>query len=166
MTKIIFLDIDGVLNPFEERYPLQRTDPQFNVHEYVAGFENLNLDIDTVQQLNRVTGLTKAKLVITSTWRIGDEEHFENLKKFMKLCGVRGEIIDRTPFIGLTNNQVVNRGQEIAKWLDKNLGIKRFVIVDDDSDMHPLEKYLVQTDYKHGLTKEAADEMIKRLKRV
>ena len=66
-------------------------------------------------------------------------------------------------YIGKTPKLWEKRGLEIQKWLDKNPGVDKFIILDDDSDMVHLMSHLLQTDGEFGLTNEIADEAIKRL---
>ena len=49
---------------------------------------------------------------------------------------------------------------EIQGWLDRNSAPKRFVILDDEGDMGPLQPHLVQTDSFKGLTDELTDRVI------
>ena len=60
MMKVIFLDIDGVLNSYE----------------YFDKIENLNvqgiereIDVNKIKLLKRAVDETKAKVVLTSSWR-------------------------------------------------------------------------------------------------
>ena len=130
--KIIFLDIDGVLNN----------------HNTLG--ESLNWEPDLVEILNRVIKETKAKIVLSSTWR-WIERYRNIIKNDMKI-----DFIDVTPKLW------EERGHEIQAWLDEN-PVENFIILDDDSDMVHLMPHLLQTDGEFGLTDEIADEAIKRL---
>lgn len=171
--KIIFLDIDGVLNtartlPLKEKY--------VEIEGTIIGFNQL--DKDCINQLNRVTDKTGAKIVISSSWRIGcrTPAKFEILKKHLRDEGVTGEIIGRTPTdqeyaanlgqpgsYGTGPGQIYFgycRGKEIQMWLDQNAQFDKFVIVDDNSDMDHLNHRLVQTQFEVGITSADADDMI------
>jgi hypothetical protein len=114
---IIFLDIDGVL-----------------VHlTHNPSGRKLRKDFDPacVAVLNRLVKETGAKIVISSTWR-----HFDPLDelrgKFTE-AGFEGEIIGVTPMI-------INRGDEILKWIRDNNYTGRFIVIDDDVyDIEPYE---------------------------
>ena len=60
-------------------------------------------------------------------------------------------IIDRTDNFNIS----YGRGYEIQHWLNQHADeVSNFVILDDDWDMHHLMPWLVQTDYRDGLTLE------------
>lgn len=115
---IIFLDIDGVLVHVGHN-PSNRV---------------LREDMDPacVAVLNRLVRETGAKIVISSTWRL--LEPLEDLrKKLVDEAGVVAEIIDVTPMI-------INRGDEILKWIQDNNYIGDYLVVDDDVyDIKPYE---------------------------
>lgn len=121
--RIIFLDIDGVLNwtGTEDRY---------------CGF--IGLDPELIARFNRIIdAVPDAKIVISSTWRhamagsYGGYKTFKGLIKLLHDRGLKGTIIDKTP----KRFSYVPRGSEIREWLEDNEGkYTSFVILDDDSD--------------------------------
>ena len=142
--KILFLDIDGVLNN-QDAFRKKDLDP---------------IDEDNVIQLNRIIDATDCKIVISSVWRrcntVGSLRSMLELKH-----GVRKDsIIDFTPIF----NRLAPRGHEIEAWLEKN-DRPHFVILDDDNDMllYQEREHFVQTSFKKGLTKELADKAIEIL---
>lgn len=137
-TKVIFLDIDGVLNShifFRENLSTGSS----------AGDEKI--DPKAVEQLNRITDATGAKLVISSSWRILFRDREQKLFDLLKRHGVTGEFIGTTPLNG------VRRGFEIQDWLDtnKDMNVSKFIIIDDDSDMEHLMDHLIKTSMTDGL---------------
>lgn len=134
--KIIFLDIDGVLNSGEYLYA-------HNCDEWVE-----QIDPDAVSLLNELVADTQAQIVISSSWRIA--RSLSEIKNYFKERGFMGDIIDVTPsnYRGETE-----RGNEIQEWLDTHQ-VDSFVILDDDSDMAHLRDYLVKTSFEHGLQPE------------
>lgn len=139
--KIIFLDIDGVLN-----------------HRGNFGKGDIYpIDSLCASELNRICGMTNAKLVISSSWRIIKNDI--DLKQKFKEKGINGEIIGKTPILGTI------RGKEIQKFIDDYPNkIDEFIILDDDSDMGDLINHLIKTDFtNNGLTKEIANMVIERL---
>lgn len=69
--------------------------------------------------------------------------------------GVKARVLDVTPQLFTDYGSVLvtspPRGAEIAAWLDEH-PTQQFVILDDDDDMAALREYLVQTDFRNGLT--------------
>lgn len=160
--KIIFLDIDGVLNrlgTMEEG----RTTTEWNGY--------IGMEPELVERFNKLCADTHAKVVLSSTWRKSDTWLYD-MRHNGLLCDFRG----RTP--QLTSRV---RGEEIKDWLDKNPSVKcntptscpypcramcmghnitKYVIIDDDSDMLPEQKEsFFKTSYKFGLTQEIADKI-------
>ena len=114
-------------------------------------------DQDCVERLNKICQLVSdAKIVISSTWRIPaqTEEAFQSLKDYIKHEGVKGEIIDKTPYMPNSS-----RGAEIQQWLDDNsgLGVESFVILDDTEDMAHLMDHLILTSHKTGILDKHVD---------
>lgn len=140
--KIIFLDIDGVLNSWATLY---------------------KITTEKLQLLNNLIELTGAKIVISSSWRIGSEDvndfldkNFSN-KYTSRLDNPNQKLIDNIFYkntIGLTDTFGPSRGDEIKRWLDNHSDdVESYVIFDDDTDMLDEQlEHLVQTDTYYGLT--------------
>ena len=134
--KVIFLDVDGVLNHqqwFKSAESVQKN-PEFRDDRY--------FDPVCVGHLNEITDKTGAKIVVSSSWRIG--RSVEDLQKLFHSVGITGEVIDKTPHLFFQNSTAsVPRGCEILEWINNNKGIlgtnllnwKDYVIIDDDTDM-------------------------------
>lgn len=122
--KIIFLDIDGVLNHeqfYKERYEKKGSG---------------DIDPKSVANLNSLIENTGAKVVISSTWR---HSGIDYCRKSLEEVGFVGEIIDITPNL---RGEGCLRGNEIHKWIKDNEELvgpyyqfTEYVILDDDSDM-------------------------------
>lgn len=123
--KIIFLDIDGVLNNqimYEDR-------------DDIIGSKGGKLSKKCIEQLNELVSKTGAKIVLSSTWRTDDD-----VEEYLAAAGVTGEIIGKTPVL---KDRFSLRGNEIHAWIVQNeqlLGKRydeyhSFIILDDDSDM-------------------------------
>jgi hypothetical protein len=145
--RIIFLDIDGVLNSnaWYERFGYQH-------------IPRPPLDRDAVRRLDRIVRATGAFLVISSSWR-GDPR----LSSWLMEHGCSGVVVGRTPRIA-----GVERGIEIAHWLRLNarsgIPIRSFVILDDGDDMAGLQPWLVQTTQEYGLQDDDVDRAITLLR--
>lgn len=136
--RIIFLDIDGVLNN-QGCFEGQQLDP---------------IDPNALKLLNRLVIDTDACIVISSSWRIGNTLHWLQIMLEKagfdfpeRIIGATIEIIGRNK----------TRGQEIAMWLDQ-VSVDSFVILDDDDDMEPVQDRLIQTTFEHGLLQEHIDK--------
>jgi hypothetical protein len=160
--KVIFVDIDGCLNSFDSVSRRQK-----------LGYANISdwPVFPMVGYLNYIIEQTKAKIVISSSWRYF--HHITELKETFRQCNIKGEIIDITSS-GFNGNKFVpyaeelfqkaERGYEIAFWLSQNLDkVHRYVILDDCNDMVHLKDYLVQTNPKCGLSEADALRAIKIL---
>ena len=145
MVKIIFLDIDGVLN--------NDSDDSIDLTDK-AHFINPTL----VTRLNNLIASTDAKVVLTSTWRLG-----LTLDEILDLCsiiGLEGEVIGMTD--SLNQYPFIHRGNEILKWIIDNEDLvgpkheyKSYVIIDDDNDMlYRQRNNFVKVDGELGLTEE------------
>lgn len=135
--KVLFLDIDGVLNNAQtnfksELWPLER---------YMA-FLVGKIQLDT-----------GCEVVLSSSWR-HHPEAFEVLEKRVV------KMFDRTPFSGELKEipQPYMRGYEIEDWLNRHPEVERYAILDDDSDMLESQKpNFFKTDWQTGLTEEIAN---------
>lgn len=134
--KVIFLDIDGVLNSTRSYLAFKGYPHGFD-KEQRAKFDEVAIEL--VKRLIRVSG---AKVVLSSSWR-----HIHEIDAVAK--GLDIEIIDRTP-----SSTDGFRGREILVWLDKNQdkGITHYVILDDETDFtdEQTENHLVRTDENVG----------------
>ena len=143
MTKILFLDIDGVLNSAHVIDEQRRADA---------------IDRDMVERVNRIIDATDCKIVISSSWRL--YHTFRNLKRCLTQHGMRDVAIDITPELDRAEN---NRGDEICAWLGIHPEVTQFVILDDYNDMGDIKDHLVQTTFKHGLQDEHVAKAISLL---
>lgn len=135
--RVVFLDFDGVLTTPATQF----------------GFGDPNC----VRELNRITTITDARIVVSSTWRF---QGLKAVRENLKLWGVIAEVIDVTPRL---QDDSGSRGDEIRQWLIENPIVSRFVILDDDADMGELREHLVKCDTMAGLTQEVADFAIQKL---
>jgi hypothetical protein len=148
--KVIFLDIDGVLN---------NRDTLTNNYSYncsPAAWSAESCDV-----LKEIVEKTGASVVISSTWRLTLMHMIEHGFKMIdipmpidKTCSLAGIYNENAP------NEFIResiRGDEIEQWLSLNPQVTHYVIIDDNSDMLPdqLANHFVQTDmYEGGLKRE------------
>lgn len=152
--KIVFLDIDGVLNGIN------------------TGFIKFNPE--SLEALKLILTETKASVVLSSSWRhgyidwylrkiINSDDAAMHLMEMLSTHGVNVNIVDITPTL---HGEGDMRGSEIDKWIVENkeeYNIESFVILDDDSDMFPHMDRLVHTNNRIGLTMQDAEVAIKKL---
>ena len=161
--KIIFLNIDWVLN--SEKWYIERFDK--NLYPNLENYPLCEFDPLAIEQLNLLTDKTNAKIVISSTWRMG--RTIDELKKLFEEVGIKGEIIGITPHLTFSDGHGVDRGNEIKRWIDINckrwyneifgeddsekFNLESYVILDDDPDMLLEQKdNFVRTSWRDGLT--------------
>lgn len=162
--KIIFLDIDGVLN--HESYYKREGRQETLAKKY--GWPQSDIDPETVKILNRIISETGAKVVISSTWRLGHPP--VEMQHLLELRGFVGTVIGAT---GTARQEWAVRGNEIMAWQIENADklpnkygryFTNYVILDDDNDMLLWQKdYFINTTSKYGLTNELADRAIEIL---
>ena len=145
--KVIFLDIDGVLNNGEDVCKTEKING-------VVGVNKSNL-----KQLKKLVSLTDAKIVLTSTWKADYKEQDDfgiYLKNKLESNGLS--------VFSCTEDKIYNRGKGIVDYLSHHFEITNFVIIDDDmfddySSLGLLD-CLVKTDYCDGLTKEKVKQAV------
>lgn len=140
--RIIFLDIDGVLNHLgcKEKAPS-------GVYFVEDG---------KILLLKEIIAKTDAKIVLSSTWRSGwkdfkegkinaDSLDFVALQNKLKEFNI--ELYDYTPL-----SEKRNRGNEILEWVENHLDeIDSMLILDDDSDIKPFGHFFLRTSFTEGL---------------
>jgi len=148
MKKILFLDFDGVLNNTNFLREESKTNPDAFRCLDPENCKNLKWILFKIPDL---------QIVISSTWRIL-YTMFE-LKKKLSEHGIQPcRIVDRTPRLTLSGTI---RGLEIQRWLDDNIKDEcQFIILDDDSDMGDLFKYLLNIDRYVGLNNGYAQRVV------
>lgn len=145
MIRLVFLDFDGVLNSgtYQRTVAAGLTDAEF-----VTRSSKL-LDADAVEKVNCLLAATGARVVVSSTWRIGMT--VPEVQALLEERGFAGVVC------GLTPQLHVERGTEIQAWLEErrthpeHAGGVRFVIL-DDGEMGELSPHHVKTDFEVGLT--------------
>lgn len=144
--KVIFLDIDGVLNS-------HRSCMAYNGFPH-AGESEVDgkwhkLDQVAVHLLRSIVEKSGAKVVLSSTWRIGADREW--LNRFGAFIGV--DIIDVTRPTGSLDGETEPRGYQIQDWIDDNPSVTHYAIIDDDSDMLESQKdHFIKTTHADGLS--------------
>lgn len=134
--RVIFLDIDGVLN--SARYDKNKSATDGNI------------DVSRLLLIKSLIDRTGANVVLSSSWRchwdpLGKEtnETGREIEDIFNQCSIK--LFDRTPLLG------GNRSKEIRAWLSGREDVESFVIIDDIKfGWGELENYVVKTDYRIG----------------
>jgi hypothetical protein len=134
--RVIFLDIDGVLNC--EKTPNPRKFP------YIV-------DPSLLGRLNRIVSLTGATVVLSSTWRYDPAGLFS-----AKYWGIPfSDVIPDMPECA--------RRDEILSWLKSRPDVERYVVLDDEDDELD-DLPLFQPSSERGLSDEIADGIVAYLR--
>lgn len=132
--KVLFLDIDGVVNGADTHTLVDNLWPIDRYMAFLVG--KIVLD-------------TGCKVVLSSSWR----HHPDGVEVASKRI---------TPIHDITGNGGKVRGDEIKEWLDAHPEVTEYAIVDDDSDMLEEQKpNFFQTSWSTGITEEIAKQITK-----
>lgn len=160
--RVIFLDIDGVLNTSTDIYEKRRI--KFRGKRRIPTNKAPKRIFAKLVQwmLNN-----EVYFVMSTSWR--GNSQIEDWNEILKNYGVKKDlVISLTPF----HNKAI-RGLEILQWLDSwnNVGVKEYgkekvtdyIVVDDDiNDIKPYinKKKIIRTDVKNGLTEKDLEKII------
>ena len=188
--KVIFLDIDGVMNSQDRAIYLHDLYKQGLCSQDEYDDWDMPYD-DTLNALDYIVKNTGALIVLSSTWR-GSPERIQKLNSCFKPYGFQiydktchGVYIEDIKRMGFNPDNVYDysemynghpckpytddRGAEIAYWLDQHPEVESFVILDDDiADIKPYyTKEHIQTDfYKDALNMDCAKRAVEILNNV
>lgn len=137
MNKIIFLDIDGVLNC---AHSTSRISENSNI---------VGIDDDKLKLLKELIDKTDSKIVLISTWKTLYND--SDQKKYMmnKFKEYNIEIFDQTI------DKMYDRGAGIYLYLESNK-VDQYIIIDDDifKDYdNELMNHLIKTSFSEGFIK-------------
>lgn len=162
MQRILFLDIDGVLNSAEWCRAGYMRD---------AWIDHFSPRL--CERLERVLATTGCDIVVSSSWRITTPE--KTIERYLRARGApSAHVIGATPAWrqSMGRGNIVGayemRGDEIAAWLTANPAPSNgrvIAIVDDSDDMGPLSPRLVLTSWERGIEDSHAERLIKMLNR-
>ena len=150
MRKILFLDIDGVLNTDRQQWHCQMNS--------IAPVDKFGYAFDSkaVENLATILEETGAEIVISSSWKFLG---LQTLQKMWKDRNLPGVIIDITP-------DGKSKGWEIDEWLMNHKGqVSGYAIIDDENVMLPeQQKHFVQTKSQLGITSREIEKSVNILK--
>lgn len=151
--KVIFLDIDGVLNSRQFFMALYReTGKSILVREFCP--------ISVSNLLYIIAEVPGVKIVVSSSWRKGTT--IEELRRTLEKNAFipPDMVIDKTADY---SDRGHDRGWEIQDWLDKHPEVEKFVILDDSDDVVHLKPFRPDIKWDLGLTVLNSDAAIKIL---
>lgn len=148
MRKLLFLDVDGVLNDLT----VLSTREELGQHH--------------LQNLKAIVAVTKCDIVLSSSWRI-----LEEWKMTLRVAFEQHDIplwIDQTPRLNSEDFSIIPRREEIILWLKDNINEDALVAVLDDEwdanlknhDLPNIKDKFVHTCMNYGLTENHVQEVI------
>jgi hypothetical protein len=144
MSKILFLDIDGVLIPSRAYMLPNQTKP------IVSTFDpcSVSLLVDAVKR-------SKRKIVLHSSWIrtkfLASEVHDGDVVGHCIKQGIPSELFHDDPYCCRDTSYRYDR---VTKWLTDHPDTTEYVIVDDEpvEGDYKCKSHLIQTDFDEGIT--------------
>jgi len=167
--RVVFLDIDGVLNADCDFGGKSKPNPYVSSDD---GNRYCGICRTHVKLLKKIVDRTDAKLVLTSSWKNDYNDYirhgyFNRVGKYLhnKLRAFGLSIYDTTIKYDFSSGK--NRGYEISQWLEDHPEVDRWVVLDDekfsDYDFLKITPNLILTDSEYGLWKLPALQAIYKL---
>lgn len=164
MLKILFLDIDGVLNNVSSKTM------------WVCGPCNYGIDPNNVKVLKKIIKKTDSKIVWITSWRRHPDNFIWYFSTYSHFSNPFPEIREKLKKFTYSEYPIAphtyggNKSNDVSLWFkDNKLDITKneckFAILDDQDD-EGLEIYknsFFRTDIQTGLTDELADKVIAHL---
>ncbi len=147
MRKVLFLDIDGVLNTEQQQWKCQMEGiPPADKFGYT-------FDPKAVFCLGEILNITGAEIVLSSSWKFLGMSVLQDMWKVRHLPGT---ITDITP-----DNQK-GKGLEIKEWLEKHQNdIKNYVILDDEDVALPEQQvHFVKCNPQFGINRRVMEAVL------
>lgn len=171
MDKILFLDVDGVLNS-KKYLDTVKSDRETLIAELVHYYKDdktpypsartlavrlIHMDETKVELLREAVEKTNCKIVLSSSWRMGNTaQQFQFLLE-QKSEGFPKCVIDTT-----VQEMLPIRGDEINKWIKDNNFKGKYCVIDDEEKTYDYQPRIV-TSYAEGMTKADVTRIIKFL---
>lgn len=162
--KLLFLDIDGVLNSNKYfQHPQYREEcnaldlRDYYGEEVLELAPYLHMDPSAIKLLNSIIDQTGAYVILSSAWRRFNP--ILQINQWLQMRGATFDLLDQTPQF----KTIVPRGHEVKSFLDSfKQSVSSFVIIDDlpHRDFKSFRKQFVQTDPNVGLTLQDVEKII------
>ena len=185
--KVIFLDIDGVLQPYNSRNRFnndlealkqklsQKYNTDYSIYDsYDVGACYYDWDKNAVERIKLIVKETGAKIVISSDWR--SEELKNKMKDFLKIWDMEQYWIGDTEtafdgekvtmqeiykYINIITPNLSYREIEIIDYVYNHKDITNYVVLDDMDFSEILKQHFVKT--RNLINDEQANSCIKIL---
>ncbi len=165
--KLIFLDIDGVLN--DEKY-FETISKKCNSYNSKKEWKQHQINPEKIELLNTVMRVSESnnksvEIVISSSWRKSTILH--DLKYYFTVNGFKfaNKIINTTPSSGPIRGLGIRNFINLYKLQYQIEDDIDYVIIDDDQDMlYEQRNNFVHVDNKIGLSVDDVTKIIKILK--
>lgn len=166
--KIIFLDIDGVLNAEEDYYKYVDGEKVRKRQTHCNGL--LGIPMKRIRILSRLVERTGAKIILTSSWKRsveaywknGESSHGKYLVDRFKKCGLT---VDGTTYH--YERSWVDRGEGIIEYLADHPDVTDWVVLDDEyfSDYADarISDHLILTSFERGGLTEKKSRMAEKI---
>lgn len=161
-NKILFLDVDGVLN-YLEMYTKRISEPE-NYKKELSSLEyNLSdLDATLCNNLSEIITITGCDVCLVSSWKCcaGWREAFS----VRGIPNVNDFHVSETSWVGSRDY----RGIEVVKFLESHKQYTTYCIIDDENGYFDfqLKNKVTPSFYKFGLTEKLKTKAIKILNKV
>jgi hypothetical protein len=166
VSRIVFLDIDGVLQPDNNRERFRHMSPEsveklnkklYELHgsdysiynKYDVAAVYYDWDKKAVQLLKNLLDMTGAKIVLSSSWR---KKTINRMSDFFAIHDLKKYYIDNTK-LNLSRRQQEaypensdDRTMEILEYVKRYPHIQQYVVI-DDMRLRGLGEHFVETDY-------------------
>lgn len=170
--KIVFLDLDGVVNNYGLSNPWTR--PDGTIQQPVTGTQNdfgatMGFDYDKIDRLNKVFDDSEWSIVISSSWYLTQRTRRALISFGFKHCH---------RIVGETSRRMDGRGAQILHYVKCHPRITDFITIEDEqhdiTGTHKtvtteiretfLDNRLFKPNPYEGLQDELTEEIIKRIK--
>lgn len=166
MRKVIFLDIDGVLNS-----------KLWNDNHQKEISNGILIDVEKIKLLSLLIKNSGAEIILHSGWkywfdsdlkplcREAERLQFSLNEEGLKIAGVTPD--HATEEIRQSKRFSLVKAGEILAWLSENKDVTKWIVI-DDLDLHneEIEKHQIRTDANNGLTKRdvcRAEKLLERM---
>ena len=153
--KVIFLDIDGVLNS----------------EEFFKNNQSEAIDRSNAKILKSIIDKTGAAIVMSSGWRLWFDDNMMPKNRYSQclfdiLCEFNIKLFGKTPDFSTEEIRTKKtfshvKAKEIIAWLSEHETVEKYVVLDDfNLNNEEINSHLVRTNAQIGITEDDAKRVI------